>query len=328
MAAAPVYVPSPPPPPPPVASAPPPPIQQALGPTITCQWCRSVVSTATGSCPKCGATLDGKLIRDAEGWAQLPGRKDMAKIQFGNSFCQIEGLYVPVADMNLAAGDSVYFSHHVLLWRDPQVNVTVMPMAGAWKRVFAGMPLVMTQAQGPGHIAFSQDAPGELIALPLQAGQSVDVKEHQFLTATNSVTYDWFSTNLWFKTESGSGEDRETETHYPIGMFMDRFYAPQTPGLLLLHASGNVFVKELGPYDSILVKPASLVFKDPTVQMNLHFEHPRPGVSVSFWNRWTQRYLWLRLSGPGRVAISSVFHHQEGESGNITNFSHATEQRW
>ena len=252
----------------------------------------------------------------------------MAKIQFGNSFCQIEGLYVPVADMNLAAGDSVYFSHHVLLWRDPQVNVTVMPMAGAWKRVFAGMPLVMTQAQGPGHIAFSQDAPGELIALPLQAGQSVDVKEHQFLTATNSVTYDWFSTNLWFKTESGSGEDRETETHYPIGMFMDRFYAPQTPGLLLLHASGNVFVKELGPYDSILVKPASLVFKDPTVQMNLHFEHPRPGVSVSFWNRWTQRYLWLRLSGPGRVAISSVFHHQEGESGNITNFSHATEQRW
>ncbi len=102
---------------------------------------------------------------------QLPGRKDMAKLQFGNSFCQIEGMYVPVADMNLSAEDSVYFTHHVLLWKDPQVNITTMSLAGAWKRMFAGMPLIMTQAQGPGHIAFSQDAPGELIALPLQPGQ-------------------------------------------------------------------------------------------------------------------------------------------------------------
>ena len=51
------------------------------------------------------------------GWAQLPGRKDMAKLQFGNSFCQIEGAYVPVADMKLAPEDSVYFTHHVLLWK-------------------------------------------------------------------------------------------------------------------------------------------------------------------------------------------------------------------
>jgi uncharacterized protein (AIM24 family) len=286
----------------------------------------------SGSCPKCGATIEAKLLSDAEGWAQLPGRKDMAKLQFGNSFCQIEGLYVPVADMNLAAGDSIYFSHHVLLWRDPQVNVTVMPLSGAWKRMFAGMPLVMTQAQGPGHIAFSHDSPGELVALPLQPGQSIDVREHLFLTATSSVTYDWFTTNIWFTTQSGSGEDRETETHYPVGMFMDRFYAPQVPGLLLLHAAGNVFVKDLGPYDSILVKPTALVFKDPSVQMQLHFEHPSGGGSaggfLGMLTSWTQRYLWLRLTGPGRVAISSVFHHIEGESRNMTNFSYATEQRW
>jgi uncharacterized protein (AIM24 family) len=254
----------------------------------------------------------------------------MAKLQFGNSYCQIEGLYVPVADMNLAAGDSIYFSHHVLLWRDPHVNVSVMPLSGAWKRMFAGMPLVMTQAQGPGHIAFSHDTPGELVALPIQPGQSIDVREHLFLTATSNVAYDWFSTNIWFTTQKGNGNDRETETHYPVGMFMDRFYAPQSPGLLLLHAAGNVFVKDLGPYDTILVKPTALVFKDPTVQMQLHFEHPSGGraLTFSFFGAWTQRYLWLRLTGPGRVAISSVFQHIEGESQNMTNFSYATEQRW
>ena len=301
-----------------------PPVQQASTATVACQWCHAIVPASAGSCPKCGATLEGKLIRDAEGWAQLPGRKDMAKLQFGNSFCQIEGLYVPVADMNLAAGDSIYFSHHVLLWRDPQVNVTVMPLSGALKRMFAGMPLIMTQAQGPGHIAFSRDAPGELIALPLQPGQAIDVREHLFLTATGNITYDWFSTNLWFKTQNGD----DTETHYPVGMFMDRFLAPQTPGLLLLHAAGNVFVKELGPYDSILVKPSALIFKDPTVQMQIHFEYPYSGITIGFFGGWIQRYLWLRLTGPGRVAISSVFHHIEGEARNITNFSYATEQRW
>jgi uncharacterized protein (AIM24 family) len=246
----------------------------------------------------------------------------MAKIQFGRSSCQIEGLYVPVADMNLAAEDTVYFTHHVLLWKDPKVVVSTMSLAGAWKRMFAGMPLIMTQAQGPGHIAFSKDNPGELISIPLQPGQTLDVREHLFLAATTSVAYDWFQTNIWFKTQSGN----DTETHYPIGMFMDRFGAPQTPGLLLLHASGNVFVRDLAPGQTILVKPTSLIFKDPSVQMHLHFE--QPGSMFMGWGSWATRYVWLRLIGPGRVAIQSVFERIEGEARNISGFSYATEQLW
>src|SRR5262249_19529291 len=161
--------------------------------------------------------------------------------------------------------------------KDPQVNITVMPLKGGWKRIFAGMPLVMTQAQGPGHIAFSKDAPGELIAVPLQPGQAVDVREHLFLAATTNGEYDWFQTGLWFKTRSGN----DTETHYPVGIFMDRFFAPVFPGLLLLHAAGNVFVRDLAPDQTILVKPTALIFKDPTVQMELHFE--QPGVAFSGW---------------------------------------------
>lgn len=248
----------------------------------------------------------------------------MAKIQFGSSSCQIEGLYVPVADVNLAARDGIYFTHHILLWKEPQVNITTMPLAGGWKRMFAGMPLIMTQAEGPGHIAFSRDAPGEMVALPLQPGQEVDVREHLFMIATHSVKYDWFSTDIWFTTKEGN--DNETETHYPIGMFMDRFSAPQTPGLLLLHAAGNVFVRELAPNQTILIKPTSLIFKDPTVQMRLHFEHPQ--TYFSGWGSWGNRYLWLRLWGPGRVAVQSVFEHIEGESRNMQSHSSATVQRW
>ena len=220
---------------------------EILPPDSTAAGYLSMVRHSHGRCPHQLPALrrhvNQRPAQTESGWSKLPGRKDMAKLQFGDSFCQIEGLYVPVADMNLAAPDSVYFAHHVLLWKDPQINVTTMPLSGGWKRLFAGMPLIMTQAQGPGHIAFSRDAPGEMIALPIQPGQAVDVREHLFMVATNRVAYDWFSTDVWFVTRNGN----DKETHYPVGMFMDRFSAPQAPGLLLLHAAGNVFVRELAP---------------------------------------------------------------------------------
>ena len=246
----------------------------------------------------------------------------MAKLQFGNSSCQIEGLYVPVAEMNLAAEDSVYFSHHVLLWVDPAVKITTMSMRGGWKRLFAGMPLIMAQAQGTGHIAFSKDLPGELIALPLQPGQAIDAREHMFLTATSNVEYDWFQTNIWYSVRQGD----DTETHYPLGMFMDRFSSPASPGLLLLHAGGSVLVRELSVGEPILVKPSALIFKDPSVQMQLHFEHPSAG--MFWWNSWTNRSIWLRLIGPGRVAIQSVFERTESEGASIVSHSYATSVQW
>jgi uncharacterized protein (AIM24 family) len=293
----------------------------------TCNWCGTVSDGTTLNCPACGASLDVRLTVTASGWAEVPGRRDMAKIQMGNSTLQIEGVYVPVADYNLAAGDTVYFTHHVLLWQDPQVAITVMSLKGGWKRLFAGMPLIMTQATGPGHIAFSHDAPGELITVPIQPGQSVDVREHMFMVASSHVAYDWFKTNVWFTTRIKKGDEYETETHYPLGMFMDRFSSPQKPGLLLLQAAGNVFVRRLQPGQTILVKPTALVFKDPTVQMALHLE--RPSTAWSAWGMsWSNPYIWLRLQGPGRVAVQSVFEMSEGEKGRITNFSPATERRW
>jgi uncharacterized protein (AIM24 family) len=275
-----------------------------------CNWCGAEIQAGQQNCPMCGAASNLPSRSTNSGWAKLPGRKDMAKLNFGKSVCQIEGLYSPVADMNLAPEDSIYFTHHVLLWKDPQVVMSTMSMKGAWKRLRAGLPLVMMQAQGPGHIALSEDSSGELIALPLHPGQSIDVREHLFLAATNNVHYDWFQTNISYRTRRGD----ESEIHYPLGQVMDRFGAAQNPGLLLLHAAGNVFVRELHARQTILVKPTALIFKDPSVRMTLHYDQPSVGFSAWYAN---QTYLWLRLYGPGRIAVQSVFERLEGES-NIT----------
>ena len=290
--------------------------------TYTCNWCGTVTDGTPLSCPACGATVNVKEIVTPTGWVELPGRKDMAKLQIAKSSCQIEGLYVPVADFNLSAEDGVYFAHHVMLWKENSVVFSMMSMKNAWKRAFSGMPIFMMQAKGPGHIAFSRDLPGELLALPLQPGQAVDVREHFLLAATNQVGYGWTNSNIWFTTKNGD----DTETHYPMGVFLDRFSTTDKPGLLLLHASGNVFVRKLDAGQSILIKPTALIFKDPTVSMQLHFEHPN-----SKWNLWMsyiQRYLWLRVTGPGRVAIQSAFEPVEDNGRNIISHSPATRQNW
>ena len=107
------------------------------------------------------------------------------------------------------------------------------------------------------------------IALPIQPGQAVDVREHVFMVATGQVAYDWFNTGIWFSTKNGD----DTETHYPLGMFMDRFSATSQPGLLLLHAAGNAFVRGLAQGETILVKPTALLFKDTTVGNLVAFMH-------------------------------------------------------
>ena len=288
-----------------------------------CPWCKHASDPSALSCAACGAPVDVRKVATKSGWSVLPPIKDMAKLQFGQSFCQIEGNFVPVADFKLAAGDKIYFTHHLMLWKDDAAKVSVMSLKKGWKRLMAGIPLVMTQAEGPGRIAFSKDKPGELIAIPLGKGRSIDVREHVFMIANHAIAYDWFNTGIWYRTREGNN----SETHYPIGMFMDRFTAAAQEGLLLLHGAGNVFERDLERGQTMLIKPASLLFKDTTVGMNLHFEYP-----FSTWNvgrGWGNRHVWLRLTGPGRIGVQSNFEPSEDRGNLLQNFEpNATQMQW
>ncbi|GAA3283716.1 AIM24 family protein [Dactylosporangium vinaceum] len=287
-----------------------------------CRYCRMPHPPAGPSCPSCGAALDIRQVVTRSGWIEQPPIKDLARIQFGQSRVQIEGKYVPVADFTLMGPEWIYFAHHALLWTEPGIQLGNTSLSGGWNRMLSGLPLIMVEARGPGRVALSGDRPGELIALPLMPGRTMWTREHRFLTATGNVTYTWQPTGVWYDT--GSGDDRET--HYPLGQFGDLFSAQQSPGLLLLHSPGNTFLRDLAPGETILVQPGALLYRDVSVQMHLHLEYPRGAGTVSWRSSFSQRNVWLRLIGPGRVAVSSVFHHTSAE--RITRNSGATVQRW
>ncbi len=291
--------------------------------TYICRYCRQPSDPNSPTCPLCGAPVDIRSAVSDSGWVEQPPVKDMARLQFGQSHCQIAGTTVPVAEFSLAPNDWIYFSHHVLLWTEPNTRLSTMSMSGGWNRHRAGMPLMMVEAHGPGHVALSENHAGEVVALPLQRGQQMWVKEHRFLTATGNVRYDWHQTGVWYTT--GSGDDQET--HYPMGQFGDVFGAHQAPGMLLLHAPGNVFIRDLQPGQHLLIQPSSLLYRDVTVQMHLHLEYPR-NMGFAFWQgRWSYRSIWVRLTGPGRVAVQSVYTPPE-DTEIITNHSYATTHHW
>jgi uncharacterized protein (AIM24 family) len=263
---------------------------------IQCQWCHGMNEKTALTCRSCGAALDVRDLVSESGWREAPRIRDMTEIQFSNSTCQVEGEIVPVAEINLARGDSVFFEHHVMLWKDDTVPLTVMPLQGGMKRALAGMPFIISVANGTGRIAFSRDASGELVILPLHPGMELDVREHAFLLASQHIAYSYVRIkglrNILFGGQ---------------GMFMDRFVTANMPGLLILHGYGNVFERTLRAGESILVEPGAFLYKDSSVNMEVETQKLTTGLFGGMGMNLA------KMTGPGRIGIQSMYVHHHTE---------------
>ena len=202
------------------------------------------------------------------------------------------GELVPVLTVDLEAGQSIYFEHHILLWKHTQVEISLLPMKGALKRMMAGMQIFVTSAAGPGQIAFSRDGAGHIVALHLEQGQTLEVREHQFLAATQGIEYT-------FQRVRGAASMLFGGT----GFFIDRFRATNGPGILWLHGYGNVFEKTLATGESIDIEPGGWLYKDPSVTMTTNLQT----LSTGFFG--SMSIVCNRMTGPGRVAIQSMYMH-------------------
>lgn len=240
----------------------------------------------------CGAPLDVRNLVSDSGWREVPRLKDMSQVHFGTSTCQVEGEIVPVAEITLGGADAIFFEHHVLLWKDDAVRMDVMPLQGGIKRALAGMPFVVSVASGVGRVAFSRDATGELVLLPLHPGMEMDVREHAFLLASHSIEYSYTRVqglrNILFGGQ---------------GMFIDRFVTRTQPGLLILHGYGNVFERRLKPGESVLLEPGAFLYKDESVRMNVETQK----LTTGFFGGVGMNL--ARMTGPGRLGIQSMYHH-------------------
>jgi uncharacterized protein (AIM24 family) len=210
---------------------------------------------------------------------------------------RLEGELVPVLHMALNGQVTVYFEHHVLLWKYPQMQIGLHPLKkGLKRRVFGGMPLLLVEAQSAGEIAFSRDAPGHIAALHLQAGESICVREHQFLAATGGIQYDYQRMRGFANMMFGGG------------FFVDTFFASDHEGVVWVHGYGNVFEKRLEAGESIDIEPGGWVYRDHSVSMSQEMY----GFKTGFLSGGAGQLVFNRFTGPGRVGLQSAYYHPPG----------------
>ena len=210
---------------------------------------------------------------------------------------RLEGELVPVLHMALDGQVPIYFEHHVLLWKYPNMQIGLHPMKkGLKRRVFGGMPLLLLQAESSGEIAFSRDAPGHIAAIHLQAGESIMCREHQFLAATGGIEYD-------YARIKGFGN-----MLYGGGFFVDHFLATGHEGVVWIHGYGNMFEKTLEPGETIDIEPGGWVYRDHSVQMTQEIY----GFKTGFLSGGAGNLVFNRFTGPGRVGLQSAYFHPPG----------------
>jgi uncharacterized protein (AIM24 family) len=210
---------------------------------------------------------------------------------------RLEGELVPVLHMALDGQVPVYFEHHVLLWKYPAMQIGLHPLRkGLKRRVFGGMPLLLLQAESAGEIAFSRDAPGHVVALHIQAGDGVIVREHQFLAATANVEYDYSRIKGFANMIYGGG------------FFVDQFFAGGGEGVVWVHGYGNVFEKQLDSGETIDIEPGGWLYRDHSVSMSQEVYGFRTGLLGG----GAGNLVFNRFTGPGRVGLQSAYFHPPG----------------
>lgn len=200
---------------------------------------------------------------------------------------QVHGELVPIAEVQLSGGQGIYFEHHVVLTKDPSLELRIHPLGkGLLKRMLGGLPLILLETKGTGSISFSRDGVGQMVGLSL-ANEAVDVLEHRFVCASDGVNYGYERVKGLFNM-FGSG----------TGFWIDRF---QGTGFVLLHAYGNVVERTLGAGEEVDIEPGAWLYKDPTVTMQMHLISLKQGLFAS-----SQGFSMARFRGPGRIAYQSL----------------------
>jgi uncharacterized protein (AIM24 family) len=166
----------------------------------------------------------------------------------------------------------------------------------------------------------AENRAGEVIALPLRRAQPACVHPGRFLCATGNVKYLWRPSEVSYSTMAA-------EREYPAGRYLLNLTAAGRQGLVLLHASGDAFTRDLADSESVLVSPAALLYWEDTVDLSLHLEFPYVAGQHVRRVIWRSSRIWLRVCGPGRVVIDSACGQAE-DARTADRESFASCQRW
>jgi uncharacterized protein (AIM24 family) len=125
----------------------------------------------------------------------------------------------------------------------------------------------------------------------LAEGQELHVREHQFIAATDNLDYSFERVQGVRNMLMGGS-----------GFFIDKFRATHGDALVWVHGHGNVFEVHLDQGEQLDVEAGAWLYKDVTVKM----EAVTMGLKTGLMGGGG-KLTWNRFTGPGRLAIQTMF---------------------
>ncbi|NMP21461.1 AIM24 family protein [Sulfobacillus harzensis] len=226
---------------------------------------------------------------------ELPGERGLRSLD--DIEFSVRGSLAPAVEWILDGSYTLFFEHYVLMYRDPNVAISGSIPKGAMKRMIGKMPIILARASGRGRVALGRGAAGEIVGVPIAPGQTLEVREHQFLAATDTLSYGFTRVRGLANLLFGGN-----------GFFVDTFHAGREAGVVWVHVHGNAIEVELGPGEHLDVEPSRWCYKDPSVKMTTVPINVSAGLFAS------SSFALNRFTGPGRVGLQTMGVYLETDS--------------
>lgn len=206
---------------------------------------------------------------------------------------QIHGTVMQILDIHLNKGESVFTESGGMAWMKGTIDMDTNTRGGVFSgigRALAGESLFMTtytSQQDDALVAFAPEVPGKVMALPLQAGESIICQKDAFMCAEDSVTLE-----MHFRKKLGAG------------MFGGEGFILQKltgPGTAFVEIPGEVREYTLGAGEEMKVDPGHIAMFEPTVQYELTRVKGLKNIFLS-----GEGLFLASMKGPGKIWLQSM----------------------
>ncbi len=205
---------------------------------------------------------------------------------------EITGTTMQTVAIDLARGERLFSQTATMAWMSDGIRMDTHTGGGLFaglKRAVSGGGLFVTEfsADDDGHVAFAPRFPGQIVAVQLVTGQTLNCRKETFLCAESSVTLD-----IAFQQRLGAG------FFAGEGFVMQRVTGP---GMVFLDLSGEVVEKTLSPGERLFVHAGHIGIQEPTVDIDIRMM--RGFRNILFGG---EGLFLATLTGPGKVWLQSM----------------------
>ncbi len=206
---------------------------------------------------------------------------------------QVSGEVFPIAEFQLARGESVFTESGGMAWMSEGITMKTNTRGGLMAglgRALSGESLFMVSyvcEAASGSVVFTPEAPGKILDMTLDPGQSLICQKDTFLCAEESVEI-----KMHFHKRLGAG------LFGGEGFILQKITGP---GTAFFAIPGEVQARTLASGEKLLVDPGHIAMFEPTVAYEINMVKGIKNVLFA-----GEGLFLATLTGPGKVWLETM----------------------